>query len=132
MIGTLPHPRPARPLELVKRGASRKAAGEGRAEQRFRVDQHVTVILIEAPEFELTARVRNVSRKGMRLEINGSAVSPGSTVRISWGGHPIYGAIRHRAQRNGSTIWGTSNPRWLGVDAHNVCTTERLAQFPGR
>jgi signal transduction histidine kinase len=106
MTELLPHPFPARPLELVRRGASHNPADEFRAERRFSVDQRVSVILIEAPEFELSARVRNVSRKGMRLQIDGCVVNQSSAVKISWGGHAIYGSIRHRSQRDGSTIWG--------------------------
>src|SRR5690349_2620561 len=106
MTETVPHPQPISALQLVKRGVPQKPADEFRAERRFAVDQRVSVTLIGTPECRLIARVRNVSRKGMRLEVDGCILNSSTAVKVSWGEHAIYGTIRHRSQRDGATILG--------------------------
>jgi signal transduction histidine kinase len=77
-----------------------------RAERRFIVNQRVYVTMIGTPDCRFTARVSNVSRCGMRLEVDGTFLHTGTAVKVEWGGHVLLGNIRHRAERDGGTMLG--------------------------
>ena len=91
--------------ELVAQAAQSIPADNLRAEHRFTVNQRVTVTLIGGPECRLTAVVRNVSRKGMSLELD-CVLNCGTAVKVEWGDRVLLGNIRHLNQRGGSTILG--------------------------
>jgi len=42
----------------------------------------------------------------MRLEVEGTILNAGAAVKVSWGDRTLYGTIRHRSQRDGSTVLG--------------------------
>ena len=97
-------PPPPQPT-LVKPPAAPIPIDHFRAEQRFAVNQKVTVTLIGA-ECRFTGLVRNVSRKGMRLEVQGCILNTSSAVKVEWDKHVVLANIRHRNQRGDSTILG--------------------------
>src|SRR5581483_11523320 len=107
MTRTLPLPNPAPTPQIIPHQTiPTTPINEVRLERRFTVDQPVTVTLMESPDCRMTARVRNVSRNGMRLEVEGTILNAGAAVKVSWGDRTLYGTIRHRSQRDGSTVLG--------------------------
>ena len=94
-----PVPQTGQPLPAV-------ASGNLRVERRFTVNQQVFVTVIGTPECRFAARVRNVSRGGMRLEVDGCFQHPGTAVKVEWANHALLGNVRHRAERDGCTILG--------------------------
>ena len=96
-------------IEMPVRAASGASpephTADHRAEHRFSVSQRVSVTLIGGPECRLSAVVRNVSRKGMSLELD-CVLNTGNAVKVEWDDRVLLGNIKHLHQRGGSTILG--------------------------
>ena len=93
------------PPEIPAEHSQPIASDDLRAEHRFTVDQRVSVTLIGGSESRLDAVVRNVSRRGMSLELDCILLS-GEAIKVEWGDHVLVGTIKHLNQRGGSTILG--------------------------
>jgi signal transduction histidine kinase len=93
-------------VEFVKQSAELVSIENLRAERRFAVNQPVQVTLLGTPECRFSALVRNVSHKGLRLEVDGAIVASGSAAKVEWNDRVLVGSIRHRSERGGSTVLG--------------------------
>ena len=95
----------SQPIRPEREHPQPMASDDLRAEHRFTVNQRVSMTLIGGSESRLDAVVRNVSRKGMSLELDCILLS-GEAIKVEWGDHVLVGTIKHLNQRGGSTILG--------------------------
>ena len=75
-------------------------AATKRKYRRFLVNQPAMVSCAAVPGLVWTARIADVSRRGMQL-ILAHPASPGSAVRIQWTNREVRGTVRYRKQRGG-------------------------------
>jgi hypothetical protein len=65
---------------------------EQRREPRFAADKEVPVTLMRGREFRLLGQARNVSPRGMALELR-MPVSTGSRLRVEMESGPVFGEV---------------------------------------
>jgi len=75
-----------------------------RQESRYRADEQATLTVLGNPDVQMPSRVLNVSRSGVRLEVN-RAVRRGAPVRLEWDKHFLVGkAVHVSAARGGYQV----------------------------
>src|SRR5690348_9387575 len=70
-------------------GAS--AAGNARLQKRFVVDESVAVTILGSPEERLRARIKDVSRSGLRLELDSRLPRAAEAVKVEWDSRNLLG-----------------------------------------
>ena len=72
-----------------------------RQERRFTVNQRVNVTILGSSETRIPARIRNLSRSGMRLAL-AEYLPLGSALKLEWNGHFVLGSVCYCDQQDGS------------------------------
>jgi hypothetical protein len=67
-------------------------AMEHRQDPRYSTDLEVPVTLMRGREYQLLGHARNVSRRGMCLELN-MPVATGARLRVEMEGGPVFGEV---------------------------------------
>ena len=91
---------PARSLDPSgAHGTTPPKSGGNRSERRFLVNQPAYVSGASSPERTCTARICDISRRGMQLILEEPATLE-PDVRIEWNGREIRGVVRYQQQRD--------------------------------
>jgi signal transduction histidine kinase len=90
---------PSRSLEASSASSGHGKAGGSRSDRRFLVNQPAYVCCVSNPSLAWTARICDISRRGMQL-IMEQAATLDTAIHIEWNGREILGTVRYQQQRD--------------------------------